>query len=117
MYLDVKSLVSTGIGNLLDADHPNNVGSNPHLLPDAFMLEWFDMLPRTPAARPRTPVSVRPSGGGPTGAVAARALHAGATHVAKSLRPSEEVFVTLLGRRNGQLSQASLPRPSSATAT
>src|SRR5688572_5730951 len=38
---------------------------------------------------------------GQPGAVAARTLHAGATHVAKSLRPTEEAFVTLLGRRNG----------------
>jgi hypothetical protein len=41
MYLDVKSLVSTGVGNLLDADDMNNFGSNPHLLPDAFTLGWF----------------------------------------------------------------------------
>jgi hypothetical protein len=42
MYLDVKSLVSTGVGNLLDADNPGSFGSNPHLLPDAFTLGWFD---------------------------------------------------------------------------
>lgn len=42
MYLDVKSLVSTGVGNLLDADDPSHFGSNAHLLPDAFTLGWFD---------------------------------------------------------------------------
>jgi hypothetical protein len=42
MYLDVKSLVSTGVGNLLDADNPAQFGSNPQLLPDAFGLGWFD---------------------------------------------------------------------------
>ncbi|MGW2834972.1 hypothetical protein [Streptomyces sp. NPDC001286] len=42
MYLDVKRLVSTGVGNLLDADDPNSFGSNPQPLPDAFTLGWFD---------------------------------------------------------------------------
>ncbi|MEU0646058.1 peptidoglycan-binding domain-containing protein [Streptomyces umbrinus] len=42
MYLDVKSLVSTGVGNLLDADDPSNFGSNPQPLPDIFTLGWFD---------------------------------------------------------------------------
>lgn len=42
MYLDVKSLVSTGIGTLLDADDPNQFGSNPNPLPDIFTLGWFD---------------------------------------------------------------------------
>ncbi|MFJ2775243.1 peptidoglycan-binding protein [Kitasatospora sp. NPDC087315] len=42
MYLDIKSLVSTGVGNLLDADDPSNLGSNAHLLPDAFTLNWVD---------------------------------------------------------------------------
>jgi len=42
MYLDVKSLVSTGVGNLLDADNPNSFGNNPQPLPDAFTLGWFD---------------------------------------------------------------------------
>jgi len=34
MYLDIKSLVSTGIGNLIE--------ENGHLLPEAFTLGWFD---------------------------------------------------------------------------
>ena len=42
MYLDIKSLVSTGVGNLLDSDNPASFGSNPHLLADAFTLGWFD---------------------------------------------------------------------------
>ncbi|WP_369395573.1 peptidoglycan-binding protein (plasmid) [Streptomyces sp. CG1] len=42
MYLDIKSLVSTGVGNLLDADDPNNFGSNPVPLADIFTLGWFD---------------------------------------------------------------------------
>ncbi|MFD7096781.1 peptidoglycan-binding domain-containing protein [Streptomyces xanthophaeus] len=42
MYLDVKSLVSTGVGNLLDADNPANFGSNPVPLADIFTLAWFD---------------------------------------------------------------------------
>jgi hypothetical protein len=42
MYLDVKSLVSTGVGNLLDVDDPRHFGSNPHPLPDTFGLGWFD---------------------------------------------------------------------------
>src|SRR3712207_9280830 len=50
MYLDVKSLVSTGVGNLLDADDMNNFGSNPHLLPDAFTLGWFDKDTGAPAS-------------------------------------------------------------------
>lgn len=50
MYLDVKSLVSTGIGNLLDADDPNNFGSNPQLLADAFSLGWFDRNTGAPAS-------------------------------------------------------------------
>ena len=50
MYLDVKSLVSTGVGNLLDADDMNNFGSNPHLLPDAFALGWFDKDSGAPAS-------------------------------------------------------------------
>jgi hypothetical protein len=50
MYLDVKSLVSTGVGNLLDTDDPSNFGSNPHLLPDAFTLGWFDKDTGAPAS-------------------------------------------------------------------
>jgi hypothetical protein len=50
MYLDIKSLVSTGVGNLLDADNPSAFGSNPHLLPDAFTLGWFDKNTGTPAS-------------------------------------------------------------------
>ncbi|WNO71565.1 peptidoglycan-binding domain-containing protein [Streptomyces sp. AM8-1-1] len=42
MYLDVKGLVSTGVGNLLDADDPSAFGSNPNPLPDIFTLDWFD---------------------------------------------------------------------------
>ncbi|KPC64245.1 peptidoglycan-binding domain-containing protein [Streptomyces chattanoogensis] len=42
MYLDVKSLVSTGVGNLLDADDASHFGTNPHPLPDIFTLPWFD---------------------------------------------------------------------------
>lgn len=42
MYLDQKSLVTTGIGNLLDADDPQHFGSNAHLLPYAYSLGWFD---------------------------------------------------------------------------
>jgi hypothetical protein len=51
MYLDVKSLVSTGVANLLDADNPGSSGSNPHLLPDAFTLVWFDKV--TDRGQPR----------------------------------------------------------------
>ncbi|MFD7986564.1 peptidoglycan-binding protein [Kitasatospora indigofera] len=53
MYLDVKSLVSTGVGNLLDADDPENFGSNPVPLPDIFTLDWQDRdtgVPADPAA-------------------------------------------------------------------
>ncbi|MFJ8034710.1 peptidoglycan-binding protein [Streptomyces sp. NPDC096032] len=42
MYLDVKSLVSTGVGNLLDADSPEHFGTNPQPLPAIFTLNWFD---------------------------------------------------------------------------
>jgi hypothetical protein len=42
MYLDSKSLVTTGIGNLLDADSADNFGTNPQLQPFAFDLGWFD---------------------------------------------------------------------------
>jgi peptidoglycan hydrolase-like protein with peptidoglycan-binding domain len=42
MYLDIKSLVSTGIGNLLDTDDPSHFGSNPHLMAYAYGLGWFD---------------------------------------------------------------------------
>ena len=45
MYLDVKGLVSTGVGNLLDADDPSHFGSNPHPLPDIFTLDWFGKDP------------------------------------------------------------------------
>lgn len=51
MYLDVKSLVSTGVGNLLDADDPSNFGSNPHPLPDIFTLAWLDKDSGAPASR------------------------------------------------------------------
>jgi Putative peptidoglycan binding domain len=51
MYLDVKSLVSTGVGNLLDADDPANFGTNPQPLPDIFTLPWFDRVTRMPASR------------------------------------------------------------------
>ncbi len=49
MYLDVKSLVSTGVGNLLDADDPENFGSNPVPLPDIFTLDWTDRTTGVPA--------------------------------------------------------------------
>ena len=42
MYLDIKSLVPAGIGNLLDADNPEHIGSNPVPLPDTFTADWFD---------------------------------------------------------------------------
>ncbi|MER8186919.1 peptidoglycan-binding domain-containing protein [Kitasatospora sp. NPDC094015] len=51
MYLDVKSLVSTGVGNLLDADDPANFGSNPVPLPDIFTLDWHDRDTAVPADR------------------------------------------------------------------
>jgi hypothetical protein len=51
MYLDVKSLVSTGVGNLLDADSPEHFGSNPNPLPDIFTLGWFDKDTHTSANR------------------------------------------------------------------
>ncbi|WP_405827242.1 peptidoglycan-binding protein [Streptomyces sp. NBC_00105] len=34
--------MSTGVGNLLDADDPENFGSNPVPLADIFTLAWFD---------------------------------------------------------------------------
>ncbi|MER7541201.1 peptidoglycan-binding domain-containing protein [Streptomyces sp. NPDC097704] len=49
MYLDVKSLVSTGVGNLLDADDPQTFGTNPTPLPDIFTLEWYDKDTLAPA--------------------------------------------------------------------
>lgn len=51
MYLDVKSLVSTGVGNLLDADDPSAFGTNPHPLPDIFTLAWFDRSTSAPASQ------------------------------------------------------------------
>ncbi|MFI1398650.1 peptidoglycan-binding protein [Streptomyces sp. NPDC020681] len=51
MYLDVKSLVSTGVGNLLDADDPSQFGSNPQPLPDIFSLNWFDNSSGSVASR------------------------------------------------------------------
>ncbi|MFD5299568.1 peptidoglycan-binding protein [Streptomyces mutabilis] len=42
MYLDVLGLVSTGVGNLLDADDPQHFGTNPKPLPDIFTLAWYD---------------------------------------------------------------------------
>ncbi|MEU0368953.1 peptidoglycan-binding domain-containing protein [Streptomyces sp. NPDC006283] len=51
MYLDVKGLVSTGVGNLLDADNPSAPSSNPTPLPDIFTLDWFDKDTRVPADR------------------------------------------------------------------
>ena len=41
MYLDVENLVTTGIGNPLDADIKGHIGTNPHLLPEAYSLRWF----------------------------------------------------------------------------
>jgi hypothetical protein len=43
MYLDVKSLVSTGIGNLLE--------QNEQPLPDTFTLDWEDKVTHVPASR------------------------------------------------------------------
>ncbi|MFE4703068.1 peptidoglycan-binding protein [Streptomyces sp. NPDC056738] len=51
MYLDVKSLVSTGVGNLLDADDPEHFGSNLKPLPDIFTLDWYDKDTLEPASR------------------------------------------------------------------
>ncbi|WP_046732020.1 peptidoglycan-binding protein [Streptomyces humi] len=51
MYLDVKSLVSTGVGNLLDADDSERFGTNPNPLPDIFTLGWFDKDTSVPAGR------------------------------------------------------------------
>ncbi|MFF0476588.1 hypothetical protein [Streptomyces sp. NPDC004284] len=51
MHLDVKSLVSTGVGNLLDADDPQHFGTNPKPLPDIFTLEWYDKDTLAPATR------------------------------------------------------------------
>jgi len=42
MYLDVLSLVTTGIGNLIDADDPKAFGTRAQLLPHAYDLGWFD---------------------------------------------------------------------------
>jgi|SRR5215218_8125514 len=41
MYLDSKSLVSTGIGNPIEEDDMVNFGTNPQLKPIAFTLGWF----------------------------------------------------------------------------
>src|SRR5262249_1550380 len=49
MYLDIKSLVSTGVGNLLDADSSEHFGTSPNPLPDIFTLGWFDKGTLTPA--------------------------------------------------------------------
>jgi hypothetical protein len=43
MYLDVKSLVSTGIGNLLE--------QNDQPLPDTFSLDWSDKITHIPASQ------------------------------------------------------------------
>ncbi|MFF0737762.1 hypothetical protein ACFYVK_39885 [Streptomyces chartreusis] len=51
MYLDVKGLVSTGVGNLLDADSAENFGSNPNPLSDIYTLSWFDKTSRAAASR------------------------------------------------------------------
>ncbi len=40
MYLDIKSLVTTGIGNLIDADSADHFGTNPRLMPEAYSLGW-----------------------------------------------------------------------------
>jgi hypothetical protein len=50
MYLDVKRLVSTGVGNLLDADDAE-FGTNPSPLPDIYTLDWFDKTSGAPASR------------------------------------------------------------------
>jgi hypothetical protein len=51
MYLDVKRLVSTGVGNLLDQDDPERFGSNPQPLPEIFTLGWSDKNTGVPANR------------------------------------------------------------------
>ncbi|MGW9594342.1 peptidoglycan-binding protein [Streptomyces chartreusis] len=51
MYLDVKRLVSTGVGNLLDADDGEHFGVNPSPLPDIYTLRWFDKTSGAPASR------------------------------------------------------------------
>ena len=50
MYLDVKSLVSTGVGNLLDQDDPNHFGAYPQPLPGIFTLDWRDKNTDSPAS-------------------------------------------------------------------
>ena len=52
MYLDVKSLVSTGIGNLLDADSSEHFGTNPTPLPDIFTLNWTNVNTGALASNP-----------------------------------------------------------------
>ena len=42
MYLDVKGLVTTGVGNLIDADDPTHLFSNANLVPEAFGFDWRD---------------------------------------------------------------------------
>lgn len=51
MYLDIKSLVSTGVGNLLDADDPKHFGSNPSPLPDIYTINWLDKFSGVTASR------------------------------------------------------------------
>lgn len=51
MYLDIKNLVSTGVGNLLDADDPEHFGSNPSPLPDIYTINWLDKTSGAPASR------------------------------------------------------------------
>src|SRR6476469_6934719 len=42
MYLDVKGLVTTGVGNLIDTDDPAHLFSNANLVPEAFGFDWRD---------------------------------------------------------------------------
>lgn len=59
MYLDVFSLVSTGIGNLLDADSATHFGTNPQPLPDIFTLSWFDKITHAPVGHDEILVEYR----------------------------------------------------------
>lgn len=42
MYLDTRQLVTTGIGNLIDQDDPEHIGSRARLTADAYDLGWLD---------------------------------------------------------------------------
>jgi len=42
MYLDTRQLVTTGIGNLIDQDDPEHIGSRARLTSDAYDVGWMD---------------------------------------------------------------------------